>query len=154
MAAIYTTYDELGKRVNNIDQYAPEGEVPIIWIADIITQAQDEIDGRLAHLYSVPFDPVPSLISAIARYLALSYLLNPGFVGEVPAESKVVDTNYRRADDLLKRLESGEVTLDVSSTSATPATPQSSSSSRGRVLTQTTVDADGAVLVSGSMEGV
>lgn len=110
--ADYTTYAEISDRINTISQYVPTGETEATWVADMIEDAEDEINGRLAHLYTVPFSsPYPVIITTICKYFAISRVMNPGFVGEVPADNRVVDTYYKRGNDLLEKLEAGEITI-------------------------------------------
>ncbi len=154
LPGIYTTYTEIQRRIANVDDYKPAAvlDSAAVWVGNVITDAQDEIDGRLALLYVVPFDPVPSIIKAICRFLACSYILNPGFVGEVPADSKVVDTNYKRANDLLEKIESGELVIS-GATLAGDMASQSTTEDFARTFSVTQRDSDGNTIGdTGTME--
>jgi len=146
--AAYTTYAILDNEIVNMAEHVPADKDSATWVAAQITNVQAEIDGRLAARYVVPFVTVPVLIQTIALYLAASRVLNPGYVGEIPAESAYVDTYYKRGNDLLKQLETGELTL-TGITPATSSLPLSSVSDTDRVFTQTTYDEDGDVLEEG-----
>lgn len=151
----YTTQAKIEGSIANPAQYCPEDKSYVDWIADQIESAQDEIDGRLEGLYSVPFsDPVPGLVKTIARYFACSLVMNPGFVGEVPADSKVVDTFYSRGDALLRRIEKGEIKLDASGSEIESGAPQSSTIDTARAISRTTYDSEGNVLDEGTLEGL
>lgn len=152
--ADYCIYDDMDNEIADLTDHVPTGKVAAVWVGAQIDKAESEIDGRLGSRYTVPFTTVPALITTIAIYLATSRILNPGFIGEIPADSKVVDTYYKRADDLLKRLESGELVLETATESTDDtASPQSSTSSQTREFTQNILDSDGDVSSYGSMDG-
>jgi len=136
----YITYSDLDNEIVDLIEHVPTGKDASTWVQTMIDAAEAEVNGRLASLYRVPFDPVDDLIRTIALYFAASRILNPGFVAEVPADSKVVDTYYRRGDDLLKRLESGDLTIDAPSSVAAGELPASSTSSKDREMTMDTME--------------
>jgi phage gp36-like protein len=159
--ANYTTYDELKHLMDSgtvkLDQLAPDGLDPQAWVQELIGYAQDEIDGRLERRYVVPFDPTPSVVRVIARYLAKAYILNPNYAGELPSESKWVDINYRRADDLLRAIERGDLKLtDAQEAVVLMDMPLSTTADgRSRVFTQTIRDASGEMIGgAGTLEGL
>jgi phage gp36-like protein len=78
-----------------------------------IDNAQAQVDGKLRRLYTVPFNPVPSLVEAITLDIA-SYLatLNYRQEKEIPQTDPVVQ-RYNRAHDMLLCLAEGHLSLDL-----------------------------------------
>lgn len=77
-----------------------------------ITDAQAEIDARLATKYTVPFSPVPALVASIAQdiaaYLAdLVYRENRDYQTELSP----IYLRYQRAQAMLGRLQTGEAII-------------------------------------------
>jgi len=152
---MYCSYGDLDNEIVTLSEYVPTGKTAATWINQRIRAAQAEIDGRLGMQYAVPFEsPVPEIIWTICLYLSASRIMNPGFVGEVPSDSRVVDTYYKRANDLLEKIESGEITIPGATKATDGATIQSTTTDLSREFTQTTHDEDGNVLATGTLDGV
>jgi len=157
--SLYCTYTDINNELNDLSDHIPANQSadPTGWVEAQIYKCMLEIDGRLGGLYTVPFtSPIPSLVRTICIYLSTSRILSPGYVGEIPADSRYVDTYYKRADDLLKRIESGDITLtgtSVVSGGINSLGIASTSTDIAQTFTQTTYDVDGNILESGSMEG-
>jgi len=152
MAAIYTTYDDVDNEIQNLAECIPAGKTDEVWVTAQIENAQQEIDGRLGAFYTVPFSTVPDIIKAIALYFTCSRILGANFVGEIPADSKWVDTYYNRGNALLKAIESGDTA--ISGIAASIDMPLSNSENRGRVFTQDMLDSEGTVVTAGTLEGI
>lgn len=152
----YTTYDEIKDRLPDIaNMVIPAGHTIQEWVADCISYVGDEIDGRLEGLYVTPFSPTPKLIATIARYFTISMILDPNFVGEIPAESRWSDTNRRNGEALLKRIESGDLVLhSATQVEGSRDLPLSTSRDRARDMTQGFKDSEGALIdqLSGSLD--
>lgn len=81
-------------------------------VDDAIVEASNEIDVRLAGRYTVPFDPVPAMISTIARDIA-AYMSDLTFreVRDYNSELNPVILRWKRATSMLKDLQGGNITL-------------------------------------------
>lgn len=108
-------------------------------IMGYIAEADQEIDARLSSIYSTPFNPVPPLISQISRDIA-AYLSDMTFreVRDYTSDLNPVLLRYKRAQDLLKLLVSGEMDL--------PATTPPSSDGSASGLIVAALDDGGAML--------
>lgn len=110
LPASYTTVEKV------LTTYPPMGSVTNITsaqIANIIGEQQAVIDAKLAHLYAVPFSPVPPVIEAIVDDLVAYRLLTTRVrersrTGEFPE-------HFRYAQLMLEALAAGSVTVLTSS---------------------------------------
>ncbi len=155
--SLYCTYTDIDNEIDDLLDHVPQSKKTttddaVAWVNSRIIACGYEIDGRLGMTYGTPFDPVPSIITTIALYLSCSRILSTGYVGEIPADSRYVDTYYKRADDLLKRIESGDIVIPQAEKMSDSAGVLSNTSDIGMVFTQTTYDSDGDVLTTGSMD--
>jgi len=79
-----------------------------------IVKAQGIVDGMLRKLYPVPLSIVPDIILGISADLAASFLLSD-LVGNAGRneEPTQADSLYKKAMDLLKMINEGDLVLDV-----------------------------------------
>lgn len=145
----YTTYADLDNEIVDLLELVPEGKDADTYVAAKIAIAESEIDGRLGSLYAVPFDPVPSLIKVIALELTCYRILRPNHVKEDPAVSDWVDEYLKRADMLLTKLETGEVSI-----SADTRIPISNTSHVAKDFPLTMRTDDGSELTRSPIEGL
>jgi phage gp36-like protein len=101
-----------------------------IQIDDQISEADQEIDGRLTGSYKTPFDPVPVIITSISRDIA-AYLCDLIFreVRDYQGEQNPVVLRYKRAQELLGRIVKGEIDLPAETL------PSDQPSSEGQITT-------------------
>jgi len=87
-----------------------------------IADAQAEIDSRLATKYTVPFNPVPALVTSIAQDIA-AYLADLVFREnrDYASELSPIYLRYQRAQAQLGRLQTGEAVIP--STGSDPENP-------------------------------
>jgi phage gp36-like protein len=77
-------------------------------IAEAISAAQAEVDGSLAGRYTVPFDPVPDIITHITADLAAAWTLDTEFSGGgEQKETRLSDTLRKRAQKRLLQIAEG-----------------------------------------------
>ncbi|MBQ7503076.1 DUF1320 family protein [bacterium] len=83
-------------------------------LASAIGAAEAEINLKLSPLYSVPFEPVPAIITSVAADLAASFVLAASFSGGGEAAEPVQAKFLReRAEGLLKALAEGDFSLST-----------------------------------------
>ncbi len=105
-------------------------------IGEALTDADQMVDGYLAGRYTLPFDPVPTLLRRVGADIA-RYLLHEDRATED------IQRRYTDAVKLLAGLRKGEVTLGVDDPSpATAGAPEISTP--GRVFTRDTLADFGA----------
>lgn len=79
-----------------------------------IDEAQQEVDGRLAARYAVPFtDPPPAVVASVTRDIAAWLATLTWRRGEPIAATEPAALRYQRAEGLLGQLASGNLSLDV-----------------------------------------
>lgn len=150
---LYCTYADIDNELDDLTNHIPQNKIAdgTAWVEAQIYKCMMEIDGRIGGMYTVPFTtPIPSIIRTICIYMSVSRILGPGYVGEVPAGSYYVDANYKRGNDLLKRIESGEIVLTGASVPVDTGV-LSNTSDQGFEFTQNVRDSDGNVTEFGSM---
>lgn len=101
--------------------------LPVPTIEDAIDEADREIDGKLRSIYTVPFNPVPALVSRISRDIA-AYLSDLTFreVRDYQSDLNPILLRYKRAQDMLKLLVSGEMDL--------PSIPSAETNASGLIV--------------------
>lgn len=111
----YASQIDLEKRgltQTDLQQLADDDELTLT-PEDIVTAAIADadalIDGYLGKRYTVPFDPVPALITKLSADLAAYNLYSHRPQVETP---RPVEDRYRDALGMIKMLVSGEMTLD------------------------------------------
>jgi phage gp36-like protein len=77
-----------------------------------ISAAEDEIDARVGHLYTVPFSPVPGIIKNLAHDLAWAQMNI--------TNAKISDPMFKRIDKLFDAICDREIALVVSGTVIDP----------------------------------
>jgi len=96
------------------DPQHPEGtaaELSDAALQQSIDAAQGQVDARLDGRYSVPFEPVPPLITAITLAIA-AYLADLGYRQSVDSSTTdPVSKRYQWAVDLLSRLVNGSANI-------------------------------------------
>ncbi len=109
------------------------GAIDSAVVAKAVADADGEINGYLSSRYTLPLDPVPTVLERIACEIARYYLY----------EDRVTEQVKRRYDDAIKFLKgvsSGAVALGVDANSESPSSiggPQSDAPDR--VFTQDTL---------------
>lgn len=153
VGAYYCSYADIDAKIVDIIDHVPTGKDPETWVYSQIAFCMEEIDGRLGDRYVVPFaSPIPALIRTICMYLSISAVLNPGYVGEIPAESRYVDTYWKKGDDLLKAVQKGDIELSgVILNIVTIDGSQSSTADAGCEFVLNSLDSERDVIESGSM---
>lgn len=82
-----------------------------VYIAECRLAAQAEIDAALKFRYTVPFDPVPELVSYIAKVLAAGMVLVREYGPQAEGTSKEGKNKLDEARDLLKKIQDGVIDL-------------------------------------------
>lgn len=114
------------------DSAQPDGtgaSLSDIQIDDQISEADQEIDGRLIGAYKIPFAaPVPVIITSISRDIA-AYLCDLIFreVRDYQGEQNPVVLRYKRAQTLLGQIVKGEIDLPAATL------PSDQPSSQGQI---------------------
>lgn len=108
----------LAERVGGNASSVPEAE-----IGENIARAAAEIDSKLATSYTVPFDPVPPLVNAIATDIA-AYLSDLTFreTKDYSSELNPVYLRYQRAEAMLEQLQNGSAVIPPEGTDPGPGT--------------------------------
>jgi phage gp36-like protein len=104
-------------------------------VDEAILAAGRKIDARLATLYSVPFDPVPQLVSDIATAFAV-YDLDLTFreVRDYGSELNPVLLRFKNASDLLEMLAVGKATLPDYEAPEEPTEPPDNPNDGGSIV--------------------
>lgn len=111
----YATRDELKATVDRdvADTRDTAGSLSNGALDEAIEEAEAEIDSRLGTLYTVPFTaPIPTLINKICLAIA-AYSADLTFreVRDYQSDLNPILLRYRRAQELLKLLATGEMDL-------------------------------------------
>lgn len=79
-------------------------------VSAAIQEGDTEVDGALASLFSVPFSPVPPVITSAASYLAAAFMLDSGW--SHGADATKLSLHYRAlAQDKLDRILAGKLVV-------------------------------------------
>ena len=76
-----------------------------------ISQAEAEINGRLAARYALPFSAVPPLVAAISTEYALLKLMDRFFSAEAPTKNDWKEVRRKELKELLAGIADGTVLL-------------------------------------------
>jgi phage gp36-like protein len=147
----YTTPAEIRKVLSDPEDPATAGALEDTQLQVAATEAQVEIDARLAGKYATPFDNPPPLIRSVARDVA-AYLATLTFrkgVAMLPGDP--VGLRWSRANGILTDLQKGNITLEEQlvptderppSLGGVVVNPDDSPPSRGRMFTRSDFDID------------
>jgi phage gp36-like protein len=78
----------------------------VVRINEAITDAGQQVDGHLGQRYTLPLDPVPSLIKRLAANIARFYLHDDGATEEI-------DSRYKEAVRVLGQIRDGKMSLGI-----------------------------------------
>ena len=107
---VLVRYRPIRTMIGSRDLNVTSVEVTSVYIA----QAEAYVDAFLGNRFVVPFTGRPPLITQITSDLAIFFLL----AEKTPSVPEFMDSRRQRADELLKMLADGELTIS----SATPVT--------------------------------
>ena len=110
----YTTVDDLRRALapGGIDTHnATAATLPDEELADAIFEAEQIVDARLSDRYSVPFDPVPTLVAQIVRDFAAFKVTLVHRRGNPMDARDPIWLRYVEAKELLGQIAKGEVDL-------------------------------------------
>ncbi len=151
----YVTVEQIRNEIIDLDNIAPDGMSASDYVTPHIANVQTEIDGRLAQIYEVPFDPVPEIIASVALAMVCYRTLRPVYVKEDPAKSDWVDESLRRAEHLLTSIEEGRLQLSNVHSRAASFNPSAiaNNTSVARTFTETKIDENGNIIKHGTLDG-
>jgi phage gp36-like protein len=81
-----------------------------------IADATDEVDGKIRSRYSLPFDPVPTIIGRIATDIAGFLATLTYRRGDPIQPGDPVLLRYNAAEALLTQIQTGKIDLDATAT--------------------------------------
>ena len=79
-----------------------------LWIAEALTTADAEINGRLSRRYVLPLPTVPDMLKAIAITIAFYWLADRD-----QQATNLLEDRYKRAIEQLKEIASGKLDLGL-----------------------------------------
>jgi len=111
----YCTLDDLKaalpeRTLIQLTDDAGAGEVDQTKVDDAVQYAGSMIDGYLGGRYTLPLDPVPALIRAVAVDLSIFHIYSRNSDAEMP---RTVSDKYPNATKLLGLIQRGEVQIGV-----------------------------------------
>lgn len=107
----YCKYSDVRNLVPIID----ESVMPDTQLEVYMKRADNFIDGKLRDTYIVPFNPVPPLISDISAEYSAYLALRTIYSQNSPNEHTMVQALKDSAEELLRQLDEGELSLDAPS---------------------------------------
>jgi hypothetical protein len=110
----YCKYSDVRNLVPIID----ESVMPDTQLDVYMKRADNFIDGKLRDTYIVPFNPIPPLISDISAEYSAYLALRTIYSQNSPNEHSMVQALKDSAEELLRQLDNGELSLDSPSYSS------------------------------------
>lgn len=79
------------------------------WVRQNMAEAQNTIDSHLGGQYTIPFNPVPAVISRLAKILAAGYILKGEFGQAAIGTNADGQAKIDEATNMLNLIRAGEV---------------------------------------------
>jgi|GEM_PF-5278985 len=152
----YIVYADVDNEISNLVDLVPGDKIALDWVNNKIASAELEINARLASKYVTPISPVLDIVKSISLNLTCYYILRQNFTQEDGNLSNWVEQYRKTANDMIKQIEDGTITLDTPQSSVGNAADAVQSSTIGvaRVFTSGQFDTSGNRLSDGSLDGL
>jgi len=149
---MYIEYADVDNEITNLGTLVPGGKVALDWVNNKIASAELEINAKLSSRYTTPVTPVPDILKSCSLNLTCYYVLRQNYTQEDGNVSDWVNEYRKTADELINLLLDG--TIDIAATSTTTNTDefQSSTIIVARTFTNSTYDAEGNQLTTGTLD--
>jgi phage gp36-like protein len=152
----YVVYADVDNEITSLGGLVPDGKVALTWVNAKIAIAEMEINARLSSKYITPITPASDIVKSISLNLTCYYLLRQNYTQEDGNSSDWVEQYRKTANDMLKNIEDGTITLDAPVAQIANAVDavQSSTNDIARVFTTGQYNTDGTQLNTGTLDNL